>query len=312
MAVATREDVIACYRNILGREPENEAVISFRIGSDLWDLIREFSHSLEHSARLNRHSCYSFRKFERSHYLAQSLSSAIRASALIHNYAELRRLLQAKYLTSLFDTGLLVIEGLADCRALIISAHVCDQVVDEGEITIIATNFGLRLAYISFTIVDGSDFGFNDKSAILISRIHGCVGVGEHIKSVCRDLGDMPIQHLLVSVAEGVALSLGIKRVIGVEAVNHPAFVQDSFDRFVKSYDDLFLTLGAETGPSGFYHYDLPRVDRPLGPNSKHRSRRRARRTLRRAVALQAELQWSKYLRIASPEQSVFEIAPGR
>ncbi len=45
----TRDDVLACYRQFLGREPENEQVVQEHLAGnlDLWDLIRGFDQSDE-------------------------------------------------------------------------------------------------------------------------------------------------------------------------------------------------------------------------------------------------------------------------
>ncbi len=54
MAKPTRNDVIRCYRQFLGREPESDAVVASHLKGvkDVWSLIEKFMNSHEYQARL--------------------------------------------------------------------------------------------------------------------------------------------------------------------------------------------------------------------------------------------------------------------
>jgi hypothetical protein len=67
---STREDVIACYSHILGREPENEETLSRLVGRDFWQLVEMFAHSDEHRANVSAVSAHSLLKYKRDNYLS--------------------------------------------------------------------------------------------------------------------------------------------------------------------------------------------------------------------------------------------------
>lgn len=58
MSSVTREDVINCYRHILGREPESDAVIRHHLATatDFWSLIKNFTGSVEFAHQVLRGS----------------------------------------------------------------------------------------------------------------------------------------------------------------------------------------------------------------------------------------------------------------
>ena len=296
VSIATRDDVIACYRSILGRDPESEDVIDLRVGRDLWTVVHEISHSVEHSTKLGRQSCHSFGKFSRSGYLAKSLSSELRASALIYNYSALRESLRISHIIELYEAGLLALPKNPLCPDLSVKAHIYDGVIDEGEIALVVSLGLQRLAVCSFTFVNGPEMGIDRETVILISRIQGYSGRREQINFAQKSLGDITLQHLLIATLEGIASAMNIDVVLGVQARNQPSFEDSLAEHFLRAYDHFFESLGGTETVSGFYRYDLPRIEQPLTANSGHLSRKRARRAARRALSQQACSVWTSYL----------------
>ena len=296
MAKATREDVLACYRNILVREPENEEVVSRLVGWDLWALIHRFSHSDEHKANVGRQSAYSIHKFLRPNYLAQSLSLEARASALIYNYAELRRTISPRAFATLLERGLPVIAGLPDFPKFTVVASLFDGPVDEGEISLIASLAGRRVAVVTSTIVEAAEFGLEQGSALLVSRLQGYCGVGEDAKQISKTLGDITMPHLMFATLEGMASALGVKTILSVEGRAQPSFCEKYASKFTADYDDFFQSLGACRMPSGFFTLSLPRREALLAGVRTHRSRSRKRRAVRRAIMEQARKGWEAHM----------------
>jgi uncharacterized protein VirK/YbjX len=300
MEIATREDVIACYRHILGREPEDEETLSRLIGWDFWELVKRFAHSDEHKANISPLSSYSILKFNLPNYLSAQMSSETRLSSVIYNYSTLRERFAPECLMHLMQRGLPLIDGLEKCPRLTVEASVFSGPTPEGEISLIASLEGRRVAVLSFTIVEGPEFHLNVPSAFLISRVQGYRGVGADVNAITSAL-DVAPPLILMAALTGVAKALNVHSILGVAAHNHPDFKPDEAERMERAYDSLFISLHGQPHPGGYFHMDLRGTERSReNASGPHRARSRRRRSVRQSISFQVEARCRGYLREAA------------
>ena len=82
----TADDVVAAYRLILGREPENDDVIAahLRTAPHLWDLINYFHRSTEAARRRVSEACTAISAEQDSRHVQRTASAAERALVVDH------------------------------------------------------------------------------------------------------------------------------------------------------------------------------------------------------------------------------------
>lgn len=294
----TRDLVLDCYNNILGRAPESEEVVDRHLASgiDGWELIRRFSHSDEFKYSVGTSSTHSLLKAQNPRYLSSAIDESARFSCLLYNYQFLHASLKSRDFRSLLGGGLTVLDDAKAWPDVEVKAQLFNPSADEGEISLTLYFRSRAIAVLAYTIVPATLFGLTGSSAVLVSRVQGSVSSKDEARELTRRLGDITPQYALIHVLEGLAKAQGIEWLIGVNALSQPSFKQEYAGSFERSYDRLFETLGATAMPSGLFVTPLPRATRPLSeiPIS-HRSRTKAKRARKQLFVDAAHAQWVRY-----------------
>jgi uncharacterized protein VirK/YbjX len=224
------------------------------------------------------------------------MSINARLSSLFYNYSVLRERLTPQHILELMERGLPVAIEVDRRPDLAIQALLFSGPVPEGEISLILSLAGRRVAVLTFTAIPALEFGLQCSAAFLISRVQGYRGAGTDASAIRRDIGVAP-PLILMAALEGIAEAFGIHDILGVEAQNHPDFKPEEQVRMLRAYDELFASLGAQQHSAGYYHLALPRPHCPLNEGqSTHPARSRRRRAVRVAITDQARARWKTYL----------------
>ncbi len=157
---------------------------------------------------------------------------------------------------------------------------------------------GTALFVLGATIVPGELFDLPDHHVLLISRLQGVPGAFLAIRQATKAFGEIQPKAVLLAAAEGLARSLGVRTIVVVAAPNQLASLKCKAETLAKSYDEFFISAGAERLGDGFFRLDLAR-ERPTSAAAsrahvKRSERRRRIRTGITAAAADATRRWLK------------------
>jgi uncharacterized protein VirK/YbjX len=294
-ALATREDVIHCYRTLLEREPENEEIVLSHLSNKptLWELLTTFIQS--HEFRYIQNNPLYDNKLR--DYLAKCFTYKIRHACFCYNCAFLCETLSDAAFESLRHGDVtLLFERRALENIYAVTVQVGRECPNEGEITLHFRANGVRLFVVSFTIIPGYAVGLNNKSVILISRMQGQKGRFSEIRQSTRELKQVSPQAILFSVIKGIARAIGVETIAGTCARNSIWCNDDQSDLVVQSYDQFYESIGASGPFNGFYLSSVksPGTPRPLLVKPGHRLRTKIKRRLKEEISEAACLAWRR------------------
>jgi uncharacterized protein VirK/YbjX len=296
---ATREDVVECYRAILGREPEDAGVPDGHLlGRPLLrDIIAKFSHSSELRAKHLRSNIALDRASEPD-YLAKSIHGVQSVQAYYGHYGFLTEALTADAFDALIASrATLYVQqaGRAEHRVVVTATH---ERHEEGELQLQLRNELGVLYVMGATIVPGEVFRLPDRHVLLISRMQGVRGVFFGIRHATKAFGDIHPKAVLFAALQGLADALGIGAILGVAATNQIAFGKCQDEALVSGYDDFFTAAGAERWDE---HFFLLRPDWERTPSRpadrahfKRAERKRRRKREITAFAASEARKWLK------------------
>jgi uncharacterized protein VirK/YbjX len=296
---ANREDVIECYRAILGREPEDDRVVDGHLstGPLLRDIIFDFSHSGELRAKHLR-SNVALDRAREPDYLARSLHGIQRVQAYFGHYGYLTEAMATPALNTIIASRATLYSlqsRRADYRVLVTATHGRHE---EGELQLQLHREDTILYVLGVTIVPGDVLGMEQPHVWLVSRMQGAPGVFAEIREATKDFGDVHPKAVLFSALQGFARAVGVTWIAGVSARNQIAFRDDRSETFEKAYDDFFASMGAEPRDANFFVFDCTRErPAPVAASRSHVKRAERKRRLQAEIIAGAESEarnWTK------------------
>ncbi|UDL96221.1 DUF535 family protein [Lichenihabitans sp. PAMC28606] len=294
--LATRRDVIECYKRILGRDAESDKVVDFHLsnGIDVWSLIQTFLDTEERKLKEDVGSALSITKCFRAEYLARNIQRDDRTIYFLDNMRFLRSLLTATAFERLLH-GEIVLYATQDCEVVV---HFSRDVFIEGEISLIARFQGQPLYVTSFTFVRGEMLHVDRDWVVLISRMQGIGGTKDLSRHVTKLLGEITPQALLFVVLSGLAERSGVDMIMATTACNQVCYSQTVEALLRRNYDEFLTSLGASEPKDGFFTITVPLQHKSLTLiKAIHRIRSRAKRRLKASIAEAAGGVWAGLLR---------------
>ncbi len=173
--LASRADVIACYQNLLNREPESEAVIQWHLAQrrSFWELVRHFSTGDEF-IRLNRlRRRFVIYNFLQEPYLANSFVHRAKYIAFCNNYSYLNYFVASKALENIFDNYVVLFRCEPTDVEYRIELTIKEGATPEGEVSLRFEADKLTLFATEFSIVPGVLVGAAERHVILIAHMQG-------------------------------------------------------------------------------------------------------------------------------------------
>lgn len=262
----------------------------------IWAIVTHARHQFEIFQVLALPACRSliFRdprfpfKFAINNYLARDLTTADRASSLLHHYRYLNATLPTGFLIRAFQQGWTIYEEQRSGVLYRITMGLANSKEHrEGELALELRVDGVRIYVLQFTVIPGRIVGAQARNAVLISRIQGVRGCYPLIQSTTKAFEDVAPPALLVSALQGVARVLGIGEWAGITAAKQTCFGWDRPDMFNTAYDDFFTQQGGVLTTANFFLGSFAE-QKPLGPvNNGHKARKKKRRAIRLLLANQ-------------------------
>jgi uncharacterized protein VirK/YbjX len=288
---ANCDDIVACYRAILGREPEDaQAVAGHLLGRPLLtDIVAKLAHSGELRAKHLR-SNIALDRAQEPDYLAKAFDGSQRVRAYYGHYGFLVEALAPPTLHRLIaDHATLYVHGSGGAEHRIVVTATHDR-HEEGELQIQLQTQHSILYVLGVTIVPGEVFGLADRHVLLVSRMQGVPGAFLEIRHATKAFGDIHPRAVLFAALQGLAAAFDISAIVGVAATSQIAYGKCPTDALVSGYDDFFTATGGERFAD---HFFLLRPERqrkapPLADRAHVKRAERKRRLKRDIAALAA------------------------
>lgn len=283
MINASRDDVIQCYRVILGREPENAFVVDWIVErtNSVWDVVSLFLSCPEFTNNFFKKHNAARHKISHKNYLTRGLGGVSAFQCYLDNYSFLLSRVKADKCEALFLKRKEIIQRFSGTIKHSIGIETTVQHDHEGELTIhyIFDNF---IVYsLSFSFVKGRVINCEDQDVILISRMQGSIYFADRARELTKLMEDVTPQALLFAVLRGMACAFRIDTIVGVSASRQCTGVAPNQKTMLNTYDLFFEAIGAAKTDAGYYlapsrpNYENSNVE------SHHKSRTRRKRKLK-------------------------------
>ncbi len=219
-------------------------------------------------------------------YLSNRLSTKDKLDILTNHYAFFKKNFPYHILKSIFSGGLKCWSEVKGKDVFEMRLQTTTPYENEGSLSMLFNMNGVTLYRIAFTFSSGESFGVLDNQIIYITRIQGMKGGLDEISKSSKYFSDITPPVLLVSAIEGLALSLGIKTVIGISLENQLSYLVSDEYSFQKNYNEFWKTYESVKIYSGDYLLPLPLQHKGIALiKSKHRSRALNKRKVRQDVS---------------------------
>ena len=149
-------------------------------------------------------------------YLSDKLSTKNKIQILTTHYLFLQEMFSSSGLKQLFEDGIECWSETINDEKLCIKLTHSSYLEFEGSLSLTLTLNGRWIYKLSFTIAPGIHFNVVEDKIIYISALQGKVGELNAISAVTKSINDLVPSTILMSVLEGIALSTGVKKIIGI------------------------------------------------------------------------------------------------
>ena len=300
--LATRADVVACYQNLLKREPESEASIRWHLaqGRTFWELLWHFIEGKEFREANWSHRPFLPHGFLKAPYLARTFSQAQKYQGFCTNYMYLNHFISPQALDGLFGKYVVLLTTKSDDAEYRIELTFNEGARNEGEICVRFKSDDQTLFATEFSIVPGALVGVAERHVILIAHMQGWGGtLGQH-QAATKAMRDIAPQAVLFAAVQGIARALKISVIAGVSARNQVCFDDAKAALFEGAYDGFYRSIGASGPTDGFYHYRMLAPDevKPMA-TAGHRRRTRLRRKVKEEISEAVRRAWLDFAGVA-------------
>jgi uncharacterized protein VirK/YbjX len=209
-------------------------------------------------------------------YLAKSFSKKMRRAILKEHYTYLANRVGETFFDELVGNKPKLWHTTIDDQHYAVTLAFNRRHHTEGDLMLAFEENSVQLYVISFTIAPGTLVDSSATHAMLIARVQGAPGQFDVIRRASRTFGGIPLPHLLVAAAHGVAGALNIKV---IAAVKHSEQLMTSTDlRVFFDYDAFWQSfLGTETDKFYLIPVRLPELPAEQIHSRRTRMKRRAR-----------------------------------
>ncbi len=292
--VATRNDVVQCYRRILRREAESEKDVEAHLkgAPSLRDLVRKLVHSVEADTAATA-GPLAWRSVDQREYLAANFTNETRYACFVHHYDYLSETVSNAALKMLLRNGVTVYESCPAAVSYSVRLVSPFRGAYEGELSLQFLADDQSMFVTAFSIVPGPVVGLEDERVILVTRMQGQSRSPTAIRLAAKENSDVAPQAILFAALQGIARAIGVERIAGVQATNLVAYEADKAAILEKAYDEFYASVGASGPHNGFYVWSASTPEKPLSQvKPGHRLRTKAKRAFKAMVAKRVSLAW--------------------
>jgi uncharacterized protein VirK/YbjX len=222
---------------------------------------------------------------------SSTLSPGKRLNILSFQYRFLYQRLTSQQRVILIDDGATCWEKTFDDCSHRIVLKISQRYEYEGCLSLVYFVGDRDIYIISFTVCAGVDFDMDDPLVILISRVQGMKGKYVDIATASKQLIDIHPASALMAALEGLGVSLGVKRIIGVGAKNQVSVKYKDLEQAKIQYDEFWNTFETcSLQKSGDYMISIPFPQKSTKLiRSKFRKRTLAKRSLKKDISKEVQ-----------------------
>jgi uncharacterized protein VirK/YbjX len=217
----------------------------------------------------------------------RGLSIAERAAFIEDHYQCLLGCLDPGFLDAIFSARATLWEFPIEHGSLLIGLDTGPAGNEEDELVLHLLVNETDVYSLQFVIAPGSLGHMDVGRAIYVTGLQGTKGCADLIKLATKSAGDVAPPLVLMATLEGIARALDIGHIYGICATAQVCAPDESrIADFVSAYDEFWRSIEGRQLSSGWFYLSVPLRAPPwerIKPN--HRSRAKARRAFRNAVA---------------------------
>jgi uncharacterized protein VirK/YbjX len=215
-------------------------------------------------------------------YLSSSLNTRNKLKIIEYHYAFLQSHFPFHTIQKIYTGGLILWSEIRDSNNFEITIVSPTPFEREGPLMINFNMNGISLYCLAFAFSPGECFGVEKNTIIFISRLQGTKRRLKEISLSTKSFGENKPSALLVSIAEGMALAMGIHAIVGICTENQVACVNTESTR---KYERFWETFESTKINSGDYYLEVPIKNKDLSLIiSKHRRRTLKKREIRKEI----------------------------
>jgi len=219
---------------------------------------------------------------------SHALSRRDRLKALTFHYNFITKRYKKESIAKLADKGIICWQKNQNSCDHSITQQISLQHEIEGCQSLLYRFQGIEIYLASFTFCPASIFGLNGGTMMFISRLQGTPGKHVEISKASKQLGELFPSLVLMSALEGLCITNGIDRIVGICNDNQIA----TGERNPANYDDFWASMDSlRIEKTGDFLISVPLNNKPIQCiKSKHRKRTLKKRSTRKEISLVTQL----------------------
>ena len=219
------------------------------------------------------------------YYLCQTLSPKLRLKAAWDHYNFVDLHIDAALLNQIAAPGLALWSASTQDHQLEIRLMLGNDNMYEGGLSAVFLVDDQRVGVMSFSIVDGADFGVRPGPILLLCR-NQTTSDRWYQKALQDNFKQIALSYMMLAAVAGVGQALGKEEILAICEDVHPAFEDTSVNQMKASYSEFWAKYGATPLHSGIVRIGLPLATTPLDQvQSNHRRRAKTRRAVMNDIA---------------------------
>jgi uncharacterized protein VirK/YbjX len=232
-------------------------------------------------------------------YLSSSLNTKSRLKILTNHYIYFQNKFPDYVAHQVLKDGITCWKEIKDNNIFEIKLMGTTPEECEGSLGLNFIMNGNIIYCLAFTFCQGNQFGLVDDQIIYVTRLQGAKSSLDIISKASKFFNDNTPPTLLVSTVEGLALSLGIKTIFGINSQNQISFInnKNNHTQFYRCYDEFWETFDSVKIHTGDYLLSLPLNHKTISLiKSKHRNRTINKRKVRQELSRKTYIYFNEKL----------------
>jgi uncharacterized protein VirK/YbjX len=220
-------------------------------------------------------------------YLLRGLSARRRVQCALFHYSFDETTFDGAWQHAVYRAGgLRLWEHHANGSTFFIRLEMAARLDAEGDLTVALVADGKVLHRLSFSWVDGAQFGVGAPAVPFIARNQGRWTDSDAAFAAFETASpNNSAGYFCFAALQGVARALGMGQVLAVSSASHIAWSTAAASHFVNAYDTFWTVLGGVPHDARCYRIALPFHVKPLAEvPSRHRKRAATRRAHWQAI----------------------------
>ena len=228
-------------------------------------------------------------------YLIRDLPAPTRTACFVHHYQRLSAVLSERLFEQILVEDVALFHLCQDDHRFEICMGRARQVANsrhvdhEGELSLNLLVDGAHVFVLFVHHRPGVGGGIQAAEVLVVTRIQGSLGVFPQISLLSKAMHGIPPEMLLMTALQGVGEAFGIRAMAGVSAERHLCYEEEDDAIFKRSYDELFMKIGAIKNEAGYFEATFPLPEKALSEVKRgQKTRTRTRRAFKLEVVKSA------------------------